>query len=103
MPIYAYQCTSCGHKDEHLQKMSDAILTECPSCHADSYTKQVTAAGFKLTGSGWYATDFRGGGGTSAPAPQASESQAAESQAAESTSASPTSGGACAAGGCGCH
>ncbi|WP_255992316.1 FmdB family zinc ribbon protein [Chitinolyticbacter albus] len=99
MPIYAYQCTSCGHKDEHLQKMSDAPLTDCPSCQAASYAKQVTAAGFKLTGTGWYATDFRGGsGGTSAPA-----TQAAESQAAESTSATPASGGACAAGGCGCH
>jgi putative FmdB family regulatory protein len=85
MPIYAYRCDSCGHEKEHLQKMSDAPLTECPSCGAQSYTKQLTAAGFQLKGSGWYATDFKGGG--SAPAKAKSDSD----------SAPPC------AGGCACH
>jgi putative FmdB family regulatory protein len=61
MPIYAYRCTSCGHAQDVLQKMSDPVLTVCPACGADSYAKQLTAAGFQLKGSGWYVTDFRGG------------------------------------------
>jgi putative FmdB family regulatory protein len=61
MPIYAYRCTSCGHAQDVLQKISDPVLTVCPACGASAYAKQVTAAGFQLKGSGWYATDFRGG------------------------------------------
>lgn len=61
MPIYAYRCSSCGHAQDVLQKMSDPVLTVCPACNAAAYTKQVTAAGFQLKGSGWYVTDFRGG------------------------------------------
>ena len=69
MPIYAYKCGSCGHAKDVLQKISDAPLTVCPACGAEAFTKQVTAAGFQLKGSGWYVTDFRGGnGGSSAPA-----------------------------------
>jgi putative FmdB family regulatory protein len=67
MPIYAYKCGSCGHAKDVLQKISDAPLTVCPSCGADSFSKQITAAGFQLKGSGWYATDFRGGS-SAAPA-----------------------------------
>lgn len=61
MPIYAYRCTACGHAKDVLQKLSDAPLSLCPSCGAAAFTKQVTAAGFQLKGSGWYVTDFRGG------------------------------------------
>ncbi|MEO8056813.1 MAG: FmdB family zinc ribbon protein [Burkholderiales bacterium] len=61
MPIYAYRCSECGHAKDVLQKMSDPVLTECPSCGAKAFTKQVTAAGFQLKGSGWYVTDFKGG------------------------------------------
>ena len=69
MPIYAYRCSACGHAKDALQKMSDAPLTTCPACGAETFSKQVTAAGFQLKGSGWYVTDFRGGsGGASAPA-----------------------------------
>lgn len=68
MPLYAYKCESCGFAKDALQKMSDAPLTICPNCGADTFRKQVTAAGFQLKGSGWYATDFRGGsGGAGAP------------------------------------
>lgn len=74
MPIYAYQCESCGHAKDVLQKISDAPLTDCPACGASSFKKRITAAGFQLKGSGWYVTDFRGGsGGESASTPAASE------------------------------
>jgi putative FmdB family regulatory protein len=62
MPIYKYRCSSCSHELETLQRLADARLVACPSCGADTLVKQVTAAGFQLTGSGWYATDFKGGG-----------------------------------------
>jgi putative FmdB family regulatory protein len=72
MPIYAYKCGSCGHAKDVLQKIADPQLTVCPACGAEAFTKQVTAAGFQLKGSGWYVTDFRGGnGGSSAPATDA--------------------------------
>lgn len=60
MPIYAYRCTSCGFEKDHLQKLSDPVLTDCPGCGTNNYAKQLTAAGFQLKGSGWYATDFKG-------------------------------------------
>lgn len=62
MPIYAYKCSSCGHEKDVLQKISDDPLTVCPACNAPTFTKQLTAAGFQLKGSGWYVTDFRDGG-----------------------------------------
>lgn len=62
MPIYEYRCSHCGHELEALQKLSEAPLTACPACRASTLVKQVSAAGFQLKGSGWYATDFRGGG-----------------------------------------
>jgi len=61
VPIYAYKCSACGHAKDVLQKMSDAPLSTCPECGQDTFSKQVTAAGFQLKGSGWYVTDFRGG------------------------------------------
>ena len=69
MPIYAYRCASCGHAKDVLQKLSDPPLTVCPSCGASAFAKQVTAAGFQLKGSGWYATDFKGGNGAKKPDP----------------------------------
>src|SRR5712672_1506783 len=62
MPIYEYRCSSCGHELEALQRFSDARLTTCPSCGAEALVKKVSAAGFQLKGSGWYATDFKGSG-----------------------------------------
>jgi putative FmdB family regulatory protein len=60
MPIYEYRCSVCGHTDEHLQKVSEAQLTVCPACGKPEYRKQLSAAGFQLKGTGWYATDFKG-------------------------------------------
>ncbi len=68
MPIYEYRCSSCGHELESLQKFSDAPLAACPSCHADTFVKKVSAAGFQLKGSGWYATDFKQSGAKPAAA-----------------------------------
>ena len=62
MPIYQYQCTDCGHALEALQKMSDPKLVDCPECQAPALKKQVTAAAFKLKGTGWYETDFKNSG-----------------------------------------
>jgi putative FmdB family regulatory protein len=62
MPIYAYRCTDCGFEDEFLQKISEPPMTLCPSCGKEAFRKQLTAAGFQLKGSGWYATDFRNKG-----------------------------------------
>ncbi|HAP27167.1 MAG TPA: FmdB family transcriptional regulator, partial [Achromobacter sp.] len=62
MPIYAYKCSACGHAKDVLQKISDAPLSVCPECGQSTFSKQVTAAGFQLKGSGWYVTDFRNNG-----------------------------------------
>ena len=70
MPIYEYRCSSCGTQKEHLQKISAAPLTTCPECAQETYEKQLTAAGFHLKGSGWYATDFKGSS-SAAPTPAA--------------------------------
>jgi putative FmdB family regulatory protein len=61
MPIYEYQCQACNHQLEALQKLSDAPLTECPECKKASLKKQISAAGFRLKGGGWYETDFKTG------------------------------------------
>lgn len=61
MPIYEYRCNSCGFQKEFLQKVSDQPLTTCPECNQETFTKLLSAAGFQLKGSGWYATDFKGG------------------------------------------
>jgi putative FmdB family regulatory protein len=61
MPIYEYRCSVCGAEHEVLQKVSEPPLTQCPSCGKPSLQKRLTAAGFQLKGSGWYATDFKGG------------------------------------------
>lgn len=61
MPIYAYACSDCGLQKDVMQKMSDAPLTTCPGCGKETFAKQLTAAGFQLKGSGYYATDFKNG------------------------------------------
>lgn len=59
MPIYEYQCRQCQHRLEKLQRMSDAPLVTCPECGQDALKKLVSAAAFRLKGSGWYETDFK--------------------------------------------
>jgi putative FmdB family regulatory protein len=78
MPIYEYRCASCGHQQEFLLKVSDTPPTVCTKCGKPSFSKMVTAAGFQLKGSGWYATDFKNGGAK----PAAKPADAAKSDAA---------------------
>ena len=94
MPIYAYRCEECGFAKDVLQKISDAPLTDCPSCGKSSFRKQVTAAGFQLKGNGWYVTDFRGGSGGTATAP----ATAAAASEPACPAAPACAGGSCAAG-----
>ncbi len=112
MPIYAYRCSACGHAKDVLQKLSDAPLTTCPSCGAESFSKQVTAAGFQLKGSGWYVTDFRGGSGGAAATGAAAAAAPAAAEPAKSDSGGGSSGGSTEAsassstpcgGSCACH
>ncbi|ABD69029.1 conserved hypothetical protein [Rhodoferax ferrireducens T118] len=113
MPIYAYKCESCGFAKDVLQKMSDAVLTDCPSCGASAFKKQLTAAGFQLKGSGWYATDFKGGASAAstatAPAADSAGAVATATEGAKPSESSTTKPVATppAAGGCGgacaCH
>ena len=62
MPIYEYRCSSCGFQKEYLQKVTAPVMTVCPECNKQTFSKMLTAAGFHLKGSGWYATDFRNSG-----------------------------------------
>jgi putative FmdB family regulatory protein len=104
MPIYAYKCGSCGHAKDVLQKISDAPLTDCPACGKATFSKQLTAAGFQLKGSGWYATDFKGGsGGTSAPAAVPASGESAAPAASTDTAAAPSAAAGGCATGCACH
>ncbi|MDH4449067.1 MAG: zinc ribbon domain-containing protein [Rhodoferax sp.] len=82
MPIYAYQCESCGYAKDVLQKISDTPLQDCPQCHAPTFKKQVTAAGFQLKGSGWYVTDFKGGSAPSTVAAPATKTDTPSESAA---------------------
>ena len=75
MPIYEYRCGKCGFQKEFLRRMSDAPLTGCPKCGKRSFKKLVTAAGFQLKGTGWYATDFKSAGAKPAAKQEKSESK----------------------------
>ena len=59
MPIYEYECKNCNYRLDKLQKVSDEPITFCPQCEKNSLNKLVSAAGFRLKGSGWYETDFK--------------------------------------------
>jgi putative FmdB family regulatory protein len=106
MPIYDYQCADCGHGLEAIQKLSDAPLTQCPACGNEALKKKVSAPSFRLSGGGWYETDFKtgkqknlagdaankdsgskeGGGKSSDASPQASSTSAGESKKSADTS-----------------
>ncbi len=90
MPIYEYECGSCGHRLESIQKMSDPALKDCPACGKPTLKKLISAAGFQLKGSGWYATDFKDSG--------------KKKEKTESTDTAPPkkkAEGGCGSGGCG--
>lgn len=88
MPIYEYRCSDCGYQNEYLQKVSEPPMKVCPTCGKEAFTKLLSAVGFQLKGSGWYATDFKGGG----------SQKPAEKKADPKPEAAPACGqGACAA------
>ena len=90
MPIYEYQCESCDTSHDALQKMSDAPLTDCPACGESSLKKKVSAPGFRLSGSGWYETDFKSGN-------QRNLAEKKDSAKSESKPAPSCGSGACSA------
>ena len=93
MPIYDFQCTSCGHQSELMRKMSESNTTTCPQCKAEAFTKMLSAPSFQLNGTGWYATDFKN---------TSSKSTSDKSNTSAEASASDTPAAACAPG-CACH
>ncbi len=113
MPIYEYRCSACGFQNDYLQKMSEPPLTDCPECGKSTFTKQVTAAGFQLKGTGWYATDFKNNGASAGAASKKSGSGATatagsaaeagttgESGSAGESGSTGTAAPACGAGAC---
>src|SRR5471032_26205 len=93
MPIYEYRCSECGFQDEFLQKHSDPLMTVCPSCGKESLKKLLSAAGFQLKGSGWYATDFKSSG-AKPPAKTADEPKAESAASADKPAGDAPSGDA---------
>lgn len=114
MPFYEYRCTNCGHELEALQKIAEAALTTCPDCQQETLVKLVSAAGFQLKGSGWYATDFRNGSRPTAK-PDTQSGTSTDSKTEKTSDGPPKTGGTSSesaapsttAGGCGsgcaCH
>ncbi len=94
MPIYEYQCKSCGHQFEKLQKMSEDNLIDCPDCHKPELKKLISASSFQLKGSGWYASDFKN---------SSKKSTTTETPKPTPAAAAPKAPSGCASGGCGCH
>jgi putative FmdB family regulatory protein len=89
MPIYDFKCTACGHQDEVMRKISDASTMECPSCKQASFSKMLSAPSFQLSGTGWYATDFK-----DKPKAQAKAEPEQKTEAPAAASCNP---------GCACH
>lgn len=97
MPIYEYRCSSCGHQQDFLQKLSEPPLTDCPECRQSTFSKQVTAAGFQLKGTGWYATDFKNSGGSKTGSSDTKSSDSGSSDSSKSEAAPACGSGACSA------
>ncbi len=85
MPIYEYRCSSCGFQKEYLQKINDPVMSVCPECGKAAFSKMLSAAGFQLKGSGWYATDFKNSGSKPAAKADAKDSSAVKSEKKDST------------------
>jgi len=104
MPIYEYRCGACGHQQEFLQRLNDAPLKDCPKCGKPELSKLVSAAGFQLKGTGWYATDFKNKGAKPATKPATKDKQeksSTETSGGDSAkSDSPKSEASCGTGAC---
>jgi putative FmdB family regulatory protein len=91
MPIYEYQCQSCSHELEKLQKLSDAPLSLCPQCGKDALLRKISAAGFRLKGGGWYETDFKQGGKKNLAGDSGGSSDSSSSSSSAASSPAPAS------------
>jgi putative FmdB family regulatory protein len=100
VPIYEYRCADCGHQQEFLQKAADAPLTVCTKCGKDSFSKLLSAPGFQLKGSGWYATDFKNKGGSSTAKADAKKDSGGSSEGGDGGKQAASA--ACGTN-CGCH
>jgi putative FmdB family regulatory protein len=89
MPIYEYRCSECGFQNEYLQKVSEPPLSVCPSCGKATFQKLLSAAGFQLKGSGWYATDFRNSGSKPGKSGDSKAGAATESKSEAKPEATP--------------
>lgn len=89
MPIYEYACNSCGAEKEHLQKMSDAPIANCPVCGSSHYTKLISAAGFQLKGGGWYVTDFKDSNKSSSASAKETTKETAKTDTASPSATTP--------------
>jgi putative FmdB family regulatory protein len=94
MPIYDFQCSSCGHQQELMRKISEPACTQCPACKQETFTKQLSAPSFQLSGTGWYATDFKGDNKSNSADKKLSPDSSKQSVEASPASCSP---------GCACH
>ena len=94
MPIYEYRCSACGYQNDYLQKHSDPLLSECPECGKSTFEKQVTAAGFQLKGTGWYATDFKNNGKSKSTPAKSETPGKSETPAKSDSKSGGDSGGA---------
>jgi putative FmdB family regulatory protein len=105
MPIYDYQCSSCGFKKEVMRKISEPNLTACPECGKQTFTKQLSAPSFQLSGSGWYATDFKGGASKadSAKSEEKTGSEKKDGPEKKTESKEAATPAASCAPGCACH
>jgi len=99
MPIYEYRCGACGFQKEFLQRIADKPLSKCPECGKRAFNKLVSAAGFQLKGTGWYATDFKNSGAKK-PAAKQEKSGAKADKPADSSGKDPSKPAACGAGAC---
>jgi len=112
MPIYEYKCDECGHLLEAIQKVNDAPLKECPACSRAALRRLISAGGFQLKGSGWYATDFKNkarkdskpdqGKGDQAKQDQGKKDQADKSSSESGDTTPPKKAHSCGGGACGC-
>ena len=108
MPIYDFQCTSCGHQSEVMRKMSESNTTTCPHCKEEAFTKMLSAPSFQLNGTGWYATDFKTKNDKKSASDKASigdktnAGDKTNTSSETSTSSAETTTTACAPG-CACH
>ena len=87
MPIYEYQCQACNERVEILQKISDEPVKKCPHCKKNKLTRLISAAGFRLKGSGWYETDFKSGSKKNLHGAESTGSKSDSSSKSESSSA----------------